>query len=82
MAKLFHFTMQFYPEDKEMYPQNRYDHGLVTEHGLIAGNTYGDAANTLVKYYGEENVLEVSLYECENPLCMDDIAGLVEKEPY
>ena len=71
---MFHYTMHFHPEDDELYLSNRNSDNSVTEHGIIAAKNYGKAVNKLVKYYGIENVIEISVYELENPLTMEDLA--------
>lgn len=75
---LFRYTVKFYVEDgaADLYP-NASSTGLVKEHGVIAGATWGDAANSLAEYYGEGNLLEISFYELENPLCDDEIKDMM-----
>lgn len=75
---LFRYTVEFYVENgaADLYP-NASPTGLVKEHGIIAGTTWGDATNRLVEYYGEDNLLEVSFYELENPLCDDEIKDMM-----
>lgn len=76
-ARLFNYTVQFLPEDEELYA-NKMDGGRVTENGLIAATTYGEAVENIVHYYGEENIIEVSIYECENPLCQEEIEDFLK----
>lgn len=75
---LFRYTVEFYVEDgaADLYP-NASPTGLVKEHGFIAGATWGDAANRLVEYYGEDNLLNVFLYELESPLCDEEIEDML-----
>lgn len=75
---LFRYTVEFYVEDgtADLYP-NASPTGLVKENGIIAGTTWGEAANRLAEYYGEGNLLEVSFYELENPLCDDEIKDMM-----
>ena len=75
---LFRYTAEFHIEDgvADLYPDAS-PTGLVKEHGVIAGATWGDAANHLAEYYGEGNLIEVSFYELENPLCDDEIKDML-----
>lgn len=70
---LFHYTIRFLCENDDIFINERDEHGIVTERGLIAANNYGDAAQRIAEYVGEENVVDLSIYECENPLCYDDL---------
>lgn len=75
---LFHYTVKFYIEDgvADLYP-NASPAGVVEENGIIAGATWGDAANHLAEYYGEDNLMEISFYELDNPLCDEEIKDML-----
>lgn len=42
------------------------DKCVVKEGGLVESTNLGEAVNRIVDYYGEENICEISVYECEN----------------
>lgn len=78
MARLFNYTVTFHPEEEELF-QDKIHNGLVCETGIIAAKNYGKAVNRIVEYVGEENVFEISVYECENPLCDDELLDMIQK---
>lgn len=50
---MFYYNVTFYcPDSKE----NRQDHGIV------AGQTFVEATNNIMDYYGEEDVVELTLF--------------------
>ena len=73
---LFYYTVSFWPEDKDMYEGHQGKYGSVTEHGIIAAKNYGKAVNRIVEYYGHGNIIEVGIYEMENPICMEEVQEL------
>ena len=38
---------------------------VATESGIVAGKTYGEAADRLVEIYGKENLTAIGLYELD-----------------
>ena len=73
---LFYYTVFFWPEDKDMYESHCDKNGTVTEHGIIAAEDYGKAVNRVVEDFGKDNIIEISIYELENPLSMEEIQNL------
>ena len=73
---LFYYTVSFWPEDTDMYEDHRSKSGSVTEHGIIAAKNYGKAVNRVVEYYGHDNIIEIGIYEMENPISMDEVQEL------
>jgi hypothetical protein len=73
---MFYYTVSFWPEDKDTYENHLDGRGTVTEHGIIAAKNYGKAVNRVVEFYGKDNIIEISIYELENPLCMEEIQEL------
>ena len=51
------------------------------EKGLVSAASYGDAANYLVDYYGEENIVDIKLYELERILTDEDVKDSIEEKP-
>jgi len=43
------------------------------EKGLVSAANYGDAANYIVDYYGQENIVDIKLYELERILTDEDV---------
>ena len=41
------------------------DKKVATESGIIAGKTYGEAADQLVEIYGKEDISAIGLYELD-----------------
>ena len=79
MARMFCYTVTFIPERIDVY-EDKMHNGLVLETGVIAAKNYGKAVNRIVEYVGEGNVTEVSIYECENPLCDDELRDIIDKQ--
>ena len=73
---MFYYTVSFWPEDKDMYEGHLDNRGIVTEHGIISAKNYGKAVNRVVEFYGRDNIIEIGIYELENPLCMEEIQEL------
>lgn len=73
---LFYYTVSFWPEDKDMYEGHLDGRGTVTEHGIISAKNYGKAVNRLVEYFGRDNIIEVGIYELENPISMEEVQEL------
>lgn len=75
---LFYYTVSFWPEDKDMYEGHCNKNGTVTEHGIIAAKNYGKAVNRVVEYFGKDNIIEIGIYELENPLSMEEAQDLAK----
>lgn len=43
------------------------------EKGFVCANSYGDAANKIIEFYGKDNVEDIKLCELENILTDDEI---------
>ena len=50
------------------------DSAVMTEKGFVAGENYGEAANRLVEYYGEENIVDINLCALDNILTDEEVA--------
>ena len=80
--RLFTGTVTFYNPDAQSdsdYPS------MITDHIIIAGESYSDAANNITKYYGEDDVDNITL-EVLNPEApiitfeTSDVVRLVKEE--
>ena len=55
------------------------DNVLNTEYGFSASeSSIGQAVDRVYDYYGKNNVTEISLYECEQTMCDDEIKETME----
>ena len=81
---LFRYIVRFYVEDLEevknlgIYP-NITETGLVTEKGVVAKSSYGEAVEEVVDFVGRDNVVSVEVWELENPLCDEEIKDMLEE---
>lgn len=50
------------------------------ERGVVHGNSYGEAADKLIEYYGEHNVVTISLSEVEPVMSEEELIDMFEKE--
>lgn len=50
---MFYYDITFYCPDST---ENRHDHGIVV------GQTFAEATNNVMDYYGEEDVIELTLF--------------------
>ena len=64
---MYRYTVNFWDELRNE---------TATDSGLVAGSTYGEAANRVVDYYGQKNVVDIALYETEFVLCNDELADM------
>ena len=47
------------------------------EKGFVSAANYGDAANYIVDFYGEENIVDIKLYELERILTDEEVADSI-----
>ena len=73
---LFYFTVSFFPDNIDIYDSHANKDGTVTEHGIVAGDSYGAAVNKVVDFVGKNNVIEIGVYELDDPISMDEVQGL------
>ena len=54
-----------------------YDDGSKSkeELGLVAGKTYGDACDKVVKYYGTDSLVDITLEAWDDVACVNEIIG-------
>ena len=61
---MFHYTVTYF---------DTYENKTITEKGLLAAIDYGEAANKLVKFYGEEHVDTIGLAKLEDILTEQEV---------
>jgi hypothetical protein len=62
---MFRYKITYFDEiDKE----------VLTENGIVAGETYGEAADRLVEIYGKENINVIGLYELDDWLTDEQLS--------
>ena len=66
---MFQYSVYFWDEDEG---KER------TVKGIVSVDTYGDAADRLVDYYGADNVISMELMELEDVLETDELKEVVE----
>lgn len=73
---LFYYTVTFWPENDDLYEGHLDRSGTVTEHGIISAKSYGKAVNRVVEYFGKDNIIEIGIYELDNPISMEEVQEL------
>ena len=68
---MYSYTAEFY--NKELNGYNK-------EHGVVGANSYGEAVNKVVEFYGEEHILSVCIYELQNPATYDELREMIGEE--
>lgn len=67
---MFRYKVEFLTDEPDLYKHvDKY--GQVTEQGLVAATSHGQAVNLIVDYYvgkDTDNLCSVKIYECENPM--------------
>lgn len=76
--KLFRYTIRFNPDDRETWKDSIGKDGFVTESGVIGGPSYGAVVDLVADFYGEENIVDISIYELMNPLCDEELKDMLE----
>ena len=56
------------------------DHSIQNERGFVFGENLGNAVNRICKWYGETNISEISVYECEEVLSDEEIRDILSEE--
>lgn len=76
--KLFRYTIHFNPDDCETWKDSIGKDGFVTESGIISGPSYGVAVDLVADFYGQENIVDIFIYELMNPLCDEELKEMLE----
>lgn len=76
---MFRYKVEFYSDDSDLYDHvDKY--GKITEKGLAAASSYGEAVSQIVDYYvgkDTDNLVSVEIYECENPIADPELSDLL-----
>lgn len=59
---------------------DEYDNRQESDKGIISAENYGIAANKIVNYYGEENIIDIKLCPLEEILTDDDLKDIYKGE--
>lgn len=68
---IYRFQMNYYDEIND---------DMSSDTGLIAAADWGDAANRVVKYYGNDNVSSFRLEELDDVLLDEDLLDVIGEE--
>ena len=66
---MFYYQVEFWDEINQEPSTGR---------GVVCGNNYGEAANTLVEYYGKDCVVNISLSEIEPVMSEKELIDMFE----
>jgi len=67
---MFFFTVRYFCEDE---PRS----GPHTESGILHANTYGQAADMVVEFYGEKNIISFdALYRAEDIVTEEELMDM------
>lgn len=70
---MFFFTVRYFYEDEP-------DSGVHTESGILHANTYGQAADMVVEFYGEKNIISFdALYRIEDIVTEEEVKEMFEE---
>jgi len=67
---LIRYKVEFWDDD---------DMATKVEKGIVSGETHGKAVDRLVNYFGAESICEIKIYECEEVLCDEEIADMINE---
>ena len=48
-----------------------------SEKGIACGETYGKVTDSIVDYYGKDNIFSVKVFELDNCICDEEIQNLL-----
>ena len=67
---MYYYKIHFFEEDKA---------GIQIDSGLVSANSYGEAADKVVEFYGEKGFSSFEqLYKCEEVLIADELKDMWE----
>ena len=61
----------------EIHYWDEIDEKLDVTHGIVSGDTLGAAVDTVVGWYGKNNVEEINVYELEEVLDMAELKEMI-----
>ena len=67
---MFKFKVNFYDEDNFESKE---------EVGITTGKTYGEACNKIVKFYGEGNIMDVTIESIDDILIEEEVIEMLKR---
>lgn len=55
---------------------------IIDGRGIVAANTYGEAAERVLKYFGKSNVIYMALCEMEDVLDTEELAEMLKNDKW
>lgn len=68
---MVHYIVEFYDSDSNQVEK---------ESGLVGKESYSMAVDKICDYYGEKNIISLTVCECEELMCDEDIKTLFNFE--
>lgn len=62
----------------KVYYHNEEENKPVYEKGIVSSCSYGDAANRLVEYFGQQNIITIELTELMDVLSFEELQEMFE----
>lgn len=69
---MFHYYVSFFGEEMDKDP-------LVKESGIVKGNSYVEAMEMISRWFGEDHIVSVELYELDEVLSYDDLEEMIHE---
>ena len=69
---MFHYCVSFFGEEMDKDP-------LVKESGIVKGNSYVEAMEKISKWFEEDRIVSVELYELDEVLSYDDLEEMIHE---
>lgn len=69
---MFHYYVSFFGEEMDKDP-------LVKESGIVKGNSYTEAMEMISRWFGEDRIVSVELYELNEVLSYDDLEEMIHE---
>lgn len=55
---------------------------IIDTHGICAANTYGEAAERVLKYFGKDNVIYMALCQMEDVLDEEELSDVLKDDKW
>lgn len=69
---MFHYYVSFFGEETDEDP-------LVKESGIVKGNSCTEAMEMISRWFGEDRIISVELYELNEVLSYDDLEEMIHE---